>query len=92
MDITPLSSTPAVHRPHGGETVRRASPPEDRSVQPESQDTTPSASPRTITKEEKEFFEQLFPAAAPEIRVYQVYSRTGGTTAALAGTVIDRKG
>jgi hypothetical protein len=50
------------------------------------------ASAQVVTPEEKQFFEQLFPAAAREIQLHTIYSRTGSPTEQLVGTLIDRKG
>ncbi len=47
---------------------------------------------RVVTPEEKQFFGQLFPAAAREIQLHTIYSRTGSQTEQLVGTLIDRKG
>lgn len=45
----------------------------------------------TVTMEEREYFEQLFPSAAPEIKSYATYSPAGLRGKAAAGTMIDRR-
>jgi len=41
---------------------------------------------------EEQYFEQLYPDSAQEIRAHNTYRRDGVTVAFNAGTVIDRKG
>ena len=48
--------------------------------------------PAMLTNSEKEYFEQLFPNAAEEVRTYNPYRRDGATIAVKVGTHIDRKG
>jgi len=45
-----------------------------------------------VTGEEKQFFEGLFPQAAPSIRSYSGYSVNGQRTQVSLGTIIDAKG
>jgi hypothetical protein len=45
-----------------------------------------------LTPDEKQFFEELYPEAAGEIRSYPTYSRSGETQEARLGSMIDRKG
>ncbi len=45
-----------------------------------------------VTNEEKQFFEGLFPQAAPSIRSYSGYAVTGQRTQVSLGTIIDAKG
>lgn len=45
-----------------------------------------------VTGEEKQFFEGLFPQAAPTIRSYSGYSVSGQKTQVSLGTIIDAKG
>jgi hypothetical protein len=45
-----------------------------------------------ISDDEKQFFENLFPASAGEIRAYSPYSRGGVKQSAVVGSLVDRKG
>jgi hypothetical protein len=45
----------------------------------------------TITSEEREYFGTLFPEAASDLKTYSTYSPSGLRSAAVAGTMIDRK-
>lgn len=45
-----------------------------------------------VTGEEKQFFESLFPQAAPSIRSYSGYAVNGQRTQVSLGTIIDAKG
>jgi hypothetical protein len=45
-----------------------------------------------LTTSEKQYFEQLFPNAVDEVRMYNPYQREGATTSVRLGTLIDRKG
>jgi hypothetical protein len=45
-----------------------------------------------LTPEEKQFFEKLYPEAAPEIHSYPTYGRSGATAEPRLGSMIDRKG
>lgn len=53
------------------------------------QQSTPG---ETLTTAEQAYFEQLFPTAAQEIRVHNMYQRDGSKTTSHMGTVVDRKG
>lgn len=46
----------------------------------------------TLNNEEKEFFKELFPSAANEIRSYQSYDKEGVKMAAQLGAFVDKKG
>jgi hypothetical protein len=46
----------------------------------------------TLTIAEHAYFEQLFPTAAQEIRVHNMYQRDGSKTLSQVGSVVDRKG
>jgi len=58
--------------------------------------STPAASGEApqelLSPEERKFFENLFPDAAPELQRHTVYSGDGAKTAAEIGKLIDRKG
>ena len=45
-----------------------------------------------ISDDEKQFFENLFPASTGEIRAYSPYSRGGVKQSAVVGALVDRKG
>lgn len=45
-----------------------------------------------LNKEETEFFQQLFPSAADEIRSCQSYDKEGVKMAARLGAFVDKKG
>jgi len=45
-----------------------------------------------LTQDEKNFFEELFPSAAQQIREYHAYGRDGSRNAVSTGTVVDRRG
>lgn len=47
---------------------------------------------KELNNEEKEFFKELFPAAANEIRSYQSYDKEGTKMAARLGAFVDKKG
>jgi hypothetical protein len=51
-----------------------------------------AAKNEVVTSEEKQFFEGLFPQAAPSIRSYSGYSVSGQRTQVSLGTIIDAKG
>jgi hypothetical protein len=82
---------PALSSRQRGVVQRTTSPVSEQSRVEKQTDRLPNYQ-RAITKEETEFFERLFPAAANEIRVHRVYDRTGIKDNVLVGTVIDRKG
>lgn len=46
----------------------------------------------TLTPDERDYFERLFPASSEEIRSYPTYSPSGLRMATISGTMIDRKG
>ncbi len=48
--------------------------------------------PAALTTSEKQYFEQMFPSAADEIRTYNPFQRDGAATLAKLGSLIDRKG
>jgi flagellum-specific peptidoglycan hydrolase FlgJ len=50
------------------------------------------ASGDVLTQDEKNFFEELFPSAAQQIREYHAYGRDGSRKAVTTGTVVDRRG
>ena len=52
----------------------------------------PNQKNEIVTGEEKQFFEGLFPQAAPTIRSYSGYSVSGQRTQVSLGTIIDAKG
>ncbi len=52
----------------------------------------PNQKNEVVTSEEKQFFEGLFPKAAPSIRSYSGYSVSGQRTQISLGTIIDAKG
>ena len=53
----------------------------------------PSKAPaELLSAEERKFFENLFPDAAPELQHHTVYASDGAKTAAELGKLIDRKG
>lgn len=45
-----------------------------------------------LSKNEQNFFEQLYPDSAQEIRSYQTYRRDGERIMATMGSIVDRKG
>jgi hypothetical protein len=96
MDVTKIAPSPyGIQTPTARSIVR--------SRQWESFDTPESGAvtaaraaenPETevLSSAEKSFFEQMFPAAADEIRSYHAYQRTGIQPTTNVGTMIDRKG
>lgn len=48
--------------------------------------------PNVLNNEEKEFFKELFPSAADEIRSYQNYDKEGAKMAVRLGAFVDKKG
>lgn len=72
--------------------VQRTTTPESEHPRVEKQTDGLPGHQRAVTKEETEFFEHLFPAAANDIRVHQLYDRMGIKDNVLVGTVIDRRG
>ncbi len=54
--------------------------------------SSPDEQHALLTQEEKEFFEQLYPASAEAVRSYSPYSREGVRGAVRVGTLVDRKG
>jgi hypothetical protein len=59
-------------------------------VQPKEE--SPKESPSILTNSEREYFEQLFPASAEEVRRYNPYQKDGGKVEIRLGTLLDRKG
>ena len=45
-----------------------------------------------VTDEERDFFQQLFPTAASELKAYQTYSPGGLHSLSVSGSTLDRKG
>jgi hypothetical protein len=45
-----------------------------------------------ITEKEREYFQQLFPGSARELRAHEVYSRDGDSARPPLGGIVDRKG
>lgn len=84
------SQTPQPSRQSG--IVQRTTSPESEQLRVEKQTDGMPSYQRAITKEETEFFERLFPAAANDIRAHRLYDRTGIKDNVLIGTVIDRRG
>jgi hypothetical protein len=99
----PLTQYPPV-TPNGYSTVikHRQVPPEVPKAlrvkdEPESADSAKSAAADEsnetgITDAEKQYFENLFPGAAGDIRSYAPYSRNGMKQSGAVGSLVDVKG
>ncbi len=75
-----VSPTPSETRKHVGE-------PQTQSVEQQG-----ALAANALNTEEKEFFKELFPAAANEIRSYQSYDKEGAKMGARLGAFVDKKG
>lgn len=71
------------------EQLQRTSP---ANVKPHAAPLNAQEQPAMLTNTEKEYFEQLFPNSAEEIRSYNPYQKDGATTTAKLGSLVDRKG
>ncbi len=58
----------------------------------ESQNKRQDDQDAVLSKNEQNFFEQLYPDSTQEIRSYQTYRRDGERMMATMGSVVDRKG
>ncbi len=89
MNVTKIAGNtvgipPAPSRPRPQGSAEAQVP----AAQPAAQEPTRAL----LTNDEKSYFEQLFPAAAREIRSYPGYGESGATQRPVLGTHIDRKG
>jgi hypothetical protein len=81
--MAPASAASQKERLRKSSTMEKPAGTEEKASHPSAQ---------VVTPEEKQFFGQLFPAAAREIQLHHIYSRTGSRTEQMVGTLIDRKG
>jgi hypothetical protein len=95
MNVNPIQNAggqvPAARQPRKRSTETSF----QEEVKKQSLSSTPAAKkerPAALTNSEKQYFEQLFPNAADEIRTYNPYERDGATTSVRLGTLFDKKG
>jgi hypothetical protein len=92
MDIVKISPTAPVTSAFAASQKERIRNPYAAEKPAGTEEKSPLQSTNILTPEEKQFFGQLFPAAAHEIQLHNIYSRTGSRSEQLVGTLIDRKG
>jgi len=81
------------HEDAGRDTTHDLVPADGATTQSVGAPEQPVAAANTVlSKEEKAFFQELFPTAAEEIRTYTPYLRNGRQQASQIGTLIDAKG
>lgn len=87
-------ATMVIKRGSGSTTQRSAFPIAETPLQATTQ-VQKAADRQTesvITEGEKQYFEELFPSAAGDIRTYSPYQRNGERNAVSLGTLIDVRG
>jgi hypothetical protein len=92
MDIAKISLTPPVSSASASSEKERMRKTYAAEKPAGAEEKIPQPSAHGLTLEEKQFFGQLFPAAAREIQLHDIYFRTGNRTEQMVGTLIDRKG
>jgi hypothetical protein len=85
------SAVPQVHRPQEG-TAKQFFPALDAEQKTKAVQLSAVSSGDVLSQDEKQFFEELFPSAAQQIREYHAYGRDGSRQAVSTGTVVDRRG
>jgi hypothetical protein len=87
-----IQATPYTPKPKEAAALKRfPSFESERTDKIESQGEQHGAEP-VLSQNEQNFFEQLYPNSAQEIRSYQTYRRDGERVTAAMGSVVDRKG
>jgi hypothetical protein len=81
--VQPKSAGSPVEKPFAEHLAKNAAP---------TASSSPDEQQGLLTQEEKEFFEQLYPASAEAVRSYSPYSREGVREAVRLGSLVDRKG
>jgi hypothetical protein len=85
------SAVPQVHWPQEGNT-KQFFPALDAEQKTKAVQLSAVSSGDVLSQDEKQFFEELFPSAAQQIREYHAYGRDGSRQAVSTGTVVDRRG
>jgi hypothetical protein len=95
MNVSEIRPTPAHTAAVSGKPSPTGFEDQLRKVTPralgQQQATEAQEQPAPLTRSERDYFEQLFPDAADEVRTYNPFRRDN-TAPARVGTLIDRKG